>query len=34
MTLTKEEFQALDMKAEGGPAIASVSYTGDPDQLG
>ena len=33
MTLTKEEFQALDMKAEGGPAIASVSYTGDPDQL-
>ena len=29
----KEEFQALDMKAEGGPAIASVSYTGDPDQL-
>ena len=32
--LDKAEFEALDMKAEGGTALASVYYTGTPDQLG
>jgi len=34
MTLTEEEFKALNLKVEGGAALANVSYTGDPDQMG
>lgn len=34
LTLSEEDFAALDLSAEGGPAIASVSYYGGPEQLG
>ena len=32
-TLNEDAWAAFDPKAEGGPAIASLSYTGTPDQL-
>ena len=33
MTLTQEEFEALDLRLESGSALAGVTYTGTPEQL-